>query len=215
MRFDWKTVDMPDSVICREMNFLDARETLHRYVVDQKHAVLGPSDLCIAVGAPPNWTRREADTSVLLHLDRRGVQRSLGSDQYQVIPPDDLSGSEFQQWASRTAKYIDLSLHAPSILCMDFSDLLDVLRSAPTGRCVSDVLPIEACETLESVPWLQCCSRLLCVAFDGGTLPYVNVMPCLERVRQRRQEGLPPVISIKVQPRQPQVIFLLAGIGQD
>mgnify|MGYP003624222025 FL=1 len=198
-----------------EMDFLRNKEVhrIQQHIAEDKRPRLGIADWYFAIGAPPDWTFVHSDDSCWVFLDQPGVIRNLRTREYQIFPPTSLDDAGFRDWGENVRKYLQLSVTVPSLLCLDYADLLVLLKSSPTQRLIATVVDMSELETLKGASWTQGCFGLLHVAFYAACNSFEEFFEQCRALGATPVADTPVMGSIKVDPRQAEVIFLMAGIG--
>lgn len=208
-------VEFPPFAI-KEMDFLNDEEThlIRQSIAKDRKPRLGSADWYFAIGAPPSYAFEGVEDSCRLFLDQPGVMRDLRTREYQLFPPTTLDDNGFREWADNVRKYLQLSITMPSLLCLDYGDLLVLLKASPTQQLVATVVEMSKLETLKGASWTQSCFGLLHVAFFASCSSFAQFFEQYETLAATPVNDTPVMGSIKVEPGQPEVILFMAGIGK-
>ncbi len=211
----FETFEFPPFAI-KDMDFINNEEVLviRHQIAEHKAPRLERADFCFAIGAPYDWTFDHSDDSCWVFLDQPSVTRRLRTREYQVSPPARLDDKAFCEWAVDVRKYLQLSVTVPSLLCLDYADLLVLLKASPTQRLIATVVDMSELETLKGASWTQGCFGLLHVAFYSVCNSFEEFFEQYKALGATPVADTPVMGSIKVDPRQAEVILLMAGIGK-
>lgn len=127
---------IPASLRMHVMDFSVLIESTHTNLEKDTNAMplLGQSDICFALNAPLGYYGRDIQASALIYLDPEPYSRELPENGYQLVYTRNPWADNFVDWTQHTMQFVRESLFGTGLVCTDFADFLQVLKTSRSRR---------------------------------------------------------------------------------
>lgn len=206
----------PASLRMHVMDFSLLIESMHTSLERDTNALahLGQSDICFAVNAPLNYSGRDTHTSALIYLDPEPYPRELPEHGYQMVYTRNPWADNFLNWTQLTMHFLREALFGTGLVCTDFSDFLQVLRTSQGRRLRYELITYDH-------PWQVPYSKLektrfktLLVNLFGAADLSLTMWSELTETIEAANPNLSVLKSgMKIYPCEPPMVMLLGETG--